>query len=98
MKIELKLIFSRNSTEKDELLGWKCSKFEFHERIDGSSYKKHTMWVRYDKATRKPIPVRYEMRGYNTLLGTQYDQYHLDYNFYSNDVIPDDIFEIEIGC
>lgn len=43
------------------------------------------------------IPVRYEMRGYNTLLGSHYDHYHLDYDSYKHDDIPDDIFEVDQG-
>lgn len=59
------------------------------------------MWVRYVKSPRnsaisKPIPVRYDMRGYDTLFGI-HDHYHLDYNFYSNDDIPDKIFRIKHG-
>lgn len=37
------------------------------------------------------------MRGYNTLLGSHYDHYHLDYDSYKHDDIPDDIFEVDQG-
>lgn len=37
------------------------------------------------------------MRGYNTLLGSHYDHYHLDYDSYKHDDIPDDVFEVDQG-
>lgn len=86
-------------TGTEDLLGWKCDKFEFENTI-GQKTNKYTMWVRYVKSpkypsSRQPIPVRYEMRGYNTLLGSHYDHYHLDYNTYVHDDIPDDVFEVD---
>lgn len=85
----------------EQLLGWRCDKFIYEETI-GQKTNKYTMWVRYVKspkypASRQPIPVRYEMRGYNNLLGSHYDHYHLDYNSYAHDDIPDDIFEVDEG-
>lgn len=81
------------------MLGWTCDKFIYEETI-GQKTNKYTIWVRYVKspkypASRQPIPVRYEMRGYNTLLGSHYDHYHLDYNSYAHDDIPDDVFEVD---
>jgi len=40
------------------------------------------------------IPVRYEMRGYNTLLGSHYDHYFLDYEWFSAESPSDEIFEV----
>lgn len=85
----------------EALLGWTCDKFVFEENI-GQKTNKYTMWVRYVKspkypAARQPIPVRYEMHGYNSLLGSHYDHYRLDYNSYTHDDIPDDIFEVDQG-
>lgn len=85
---------------KADLLGWKCNTFEFEEAIDEDNYNLHKIWVRYiksPKASYQPIPVRYEVRGFNAASGTPLDNYHLDYNFYSNDNIPDDIFEVDHG-
>lgn len=42
-----------------------------------------------------PVPVRYEMRGYNTLLGSHYDHYYIDYDFYSHEAIDNEVFEID---
>lgn len=57
------------------------------------------MWIRYVQSQnrRQPIPVRYEVRGWDNLLGAHYDHYHLDYNFYSPNAIPEHIFEVKEG-
>ncbi|XP_055296753.1 uncharacterized protein LOC129565667 [Sitodiplosis mosellana] len=86
----------RNS---EELLGWKCDKFVYEEIIDRNS-QKYTMWVRYVEmpdSTRKPIPIRFEVLGWDNLIGAHYDHYHLDYNNYSSDEIPDAIYTLNTG-
>lgn len=79
--------------------GIKCDKFIFEETI-GQKKNSYALWVKYKKspkypASRMPIPVRYEMKGYNTLLGSHYDHYYLDYDYYSHEDIPNEVFEIE---
>jgi hypothetical protein len=37
------------------------------------------------------------MRGYNTLLGSHYDHYYLDYDWFSPEAISDEIFEVPEG-
>lgn len=85
----------------EDMLGQLCDKFTKDEVI-GQKKNTYTLWVRYVKspkypASRMPIPVRYEMRGYNTLLGSHYDHYYLDYDYYSHEDIPAEVFEIESG-
>lgn len=85
----------------EDKLGLKCDKFVFEETI-GQKHNKYTLWVRYKKspkypASRMPIPVRYEMNGFNSLLGSHYDHYYLDYDTYSHEEIPNDIFEVDLG-
>jgi len=41
-----------------------------------------------------PVPVRYEMKGYNTLLGSHYDHYYLDYDWYAIDTPSPDVFKV----
>ena len=42
------------------------------------------------------LPVRYEMMGYDTLLGSHYDKYYLDYNMesYKPEPTPDKMFNV----
>ncbi|GAB0089449.1 digestive cysteine proteinase 1 [Sergentomyia squamirostris] len=84
----------------EEIVGLQCDKFYFEEII-GQKKNTYTLWVRYKKspkypASRMPIPVRYEMRGFNTLLGSHYDHYYLEYDHYSHEDIPDEIFEVNL--
>lgn len=37
-------------------------------------------------------PIKYEMRGYNTLLGSHYDHYYLIYDWFTPEVPSDDVF------
>lgn len=53
------------------------------------------MWVRYPDSSEYPsIPIRYEVRGFDEVLGRQYDHYRLDYNFYTSAKIPGDVFKV----
>ncbi|XP_038218244.1 digestive cysteine proteinase 1 [Zerene cesonia] len=64
----------------------------------GDKVNKYTMWVKYRKSLRGdpiPIPVRYEMKGYNSLLGSHYDHYYIDYRDYDVDDIDQGVFKID---
>lgn len=83
----------------EDMLGQSCDKFVLVQLI-GEKRNTYTVWVRYVKspkypAARMPIPVRYEMRGYNTLLGSHFDHYFLDYAAYSHEPIADTVFDVE---
>lgn len=49
---------------------------------------------RKHKGQDTAIPVRYEMRGYNTLLGSHYDHYYLEYEWYSDESPDPNVFKI----
>lgn len=83
----------------DIFMGVKCDKFVLETIVEGRK-NVYTLWVRYKKSpkypsSRQPIPVRYEMKGFNSLLGSHYDHYYLDYDYYSHADIPNEVFEIE---
>ncbi|KAI8433164.1 hypothetical protein MSG28_014007 [Choristoneura fumiferana] len=64
----------------------------------GDKINKYTMWVKYKKDLRGdalPIPVRYEMKGFNSLLGSHYDHYYIDYNDYDIEDIDPDVFKVD---
>lgn len=44
---------------------------------------------------KEAIPVRYEMRGFNTLLGSHFDHYYLDYDWYSFETPSSEVFQVE---
>lgn len=43
------------------------------------------------------MPIRYEMKGYNTLLGSHYDHYYLDYETFTAEDPSEDVFNIDPG-
>jgi hypothetical protein len=54
--------------------------------IQGKKKSVYTMWV---KQSDQITPVRYEMMGYDSLLGSHFDKYYVDYiNFSNTPVIP----------
>uniref|UniRef100_A0A2M4AIZ6 Putative cathepsin l n=1 Tax=Anopheles triannulatus TaxID=58253 RepID=A0A2M4AIZ6_9DIPT len=84
----------------EDCSGYQCDQFTLIENI-GQKRNEYNLWVRYVKspkypASRMPIPVRYEMKGYNTLLGSHYDHYYIDYESYDHQDIPEDVFEVKI--
>ncbi|KAL3869090.1 hypothetical protein ACJMK2_041816 [Sinanodonta woodiana] len=59
--------------------------------MEGEKKNKYTMWVQSDNGQ----PIRYEMMGYDTLLGSHYDKYIIDYSGFDNTVkIPVTQFEV----
>lgn len=91
--------FTLISTEMFQ--NFKCDKFELVETI-GQKKNVYTLWVRYKKSpkypsSRMPVPVRYEMKGFNSLLGSHYDHYYLDYHHYSHEEIPHEVFEVDLS-
>ncbi|XP_015586901.1 digestive cysteine proteinase 1 [Cephus cinctus] len=78
--------------------GLQCEKWRVVETF-GEKTNKYTLWIRYKKSpkfpkVKEPIPVRYEMRGFNSLLGSHYDHYYLEYEWYSFDTPSPDVFQI----
>ncbi|XP_031595963.1 digestive cysteine proteinase 2-like [Oreochromis aureus] len=65
------------------------------QNVTTVGYKKntYTLWVTHsergaDGGKDTPIPIHYEMMGYNTLLGSHYDKYLVEYKEFSTEVNP----------
>ena len=63
--------------------GEECDRWVKKEVI-GDKMNKYQMWVKTVKVPEKPgmamaVPIHYEMKGYNSLLGSHYDHYYLSY-------------------
>ncbi|XP_076181446.1 C1 family peptidase 26-29-p [Ptiloglossa arizonensis] len=83
---------------EDVINGSPCEKWRLVQKI-GEKLNKYTLWIRYNEAPdgsvpKEAIPVRYEMRGFNSLLGSHYDHYYLDYDLYSSESPNSEVFEI----
>ncbi|XP_044577137.1 digestive cysteine proteinase 1 [Cotesia glomerata] len=77
--------------------GAPCEKWRLVEKF-GEKTNKYTLWIRYKKSVnngvKQAIPVRYEMKGFNSLLGSHYDHYYLDYDWYSYETPDANVFQI----
>ena len=51
----------------------------------------------YISATEPAVPVHYEMYGYDSLLGSHFDKYEVDYLSYDTDMPPSKVFDIPEG-
>ncbi|RZC35371.1 cathepsin L [Asbolus verrucosus] len=68
-------------------------------QVIGQKTNKYVMWLYYKDNPDNPdikitIPVRYEMRGYNSLLGSHYDHYYLEYDYFDSSPISEDTFKL----
>jgi C1A family cysteine protease len=78
--------------------GLNTEKWQMKDSI-GQKSNKYTMWLRWkndpeNSAVKYPVPIKYEMRGFNSLLGSHYDHYYLEYDYYDNSDIDPNTFEI----
>jgi len=69
--------------------GQDCEKWRKTEQI-GQKVNKYTIWLKLVKTVATPI--HYEMRGYNSLLGSHYDHYFITYDKFSPEVPDDAVF------
>ena len=63
--------------------GEECDRWVKKEVI-GDKMNKYQMWVKTVTVPEKPgmgmaVPIHYEMKGYNSLLGSHYDHYYITY-------------------
>jgi len=79
--------FEMIGTEYKE--GQECQKWRKVDQI-GKKVNKYTMWLK--EAGGVVVPIRYEMKGYNTLLGSHYDHYYLTYDKFSPEVPDASVF------
>lgn len=63
--------------------------------VIGEKENKYILWVTYKQNSKVAIPVRFEMRGFNVILGSHYDHYYLTYDEFDNSPIDQGVFEIE---
>lgn len=82
----------------DILDGVLAEKWQLVETI-GQKVNKYTMWLNYkddpdNNGHKITVPVRYEMKGFNSLLGSHYDHYYLNYHFYDISAIPEETFRL----
>ncbi|KAK9510895.1 hypothetical protein O3M35_005576 [Rhynocoris fuscipes] len=82
----------------DVLNGVECEVWKYVENV-GDKTSKYTMWITWKTSPKtrrlaRAEPVRYEMKGYNNLLGSHFDHYYLDYDLYSTEQPAPEIFKV----
>ncbi|XP_044745949.1 digestive cysteine proteinase 1 [Coccinella septempunctata] len=69
------------------------------ETTIGDKVNKYVMWISYrsdpDGGSPVAVPRKYEMKGFNSLLGSHYDHYYLTYSDFNDEAVPPKIFEID---
>ncbi|GLH05995.1 Cathepsin L [Gryllus bimaculatus] len=81
---------------QDMVAGVQCDKWRLVDR-QGDKVSKYTMWVRTKRSVGRAdlvVPIRYEMKGYNSLLGSHYDHYYLEYEWFSAEVPSPEVFRL----
>ncbi|XP_014215878.1 digestive cysteine proteinase 1 [Copidosoma floridanum] len=84
---------------EEMIFGIMAEKWKFTEVIEEKK-NEYTLWIRYVKSSKQPklkepVPIKYEMRGFNTLLGSHYDHYYLTYDYYDFEVPNDNVFQVD---
>lgn len=59
-------------------------------------HKKNVYTLRVGSSARGPVPLHYEVRGFNSLLGSHYDKYEIDYSSFSHR-FPPSVFQLPEG-
>ncbi|XP_046857640.1 uncharacterized protein LOC124451050 [Xenia sp. Carnegie-2017] len=77
---------------EDDFEGIPCYVFRMQATI-GKKVNTYTLTVEQ----KTSAPKRYEMRGYDTLLGSHYDKYEILYTMFNATTLSDDVFEIPKG-
>nr|ALC78846.1 peptidase C1A cysteine proteinase-1 [Dermanyssus gallinae] len=71
----------------------KCYRYE--KKVDNfGRVSKYTFWASQDD-DNTPIPVRYVMMGYDSLLGSHFDKYEVVYTDYTPGPVEDDLFQVK---
>jgi len=73
-------------------------KWQKEERIDHKT-NKYTMWLYtvtspYDPSLKTAVPIKFQMKGYNVLLGSHYDHYYVTYLNFSGEEPDASVFGI----
>jgi hypothetical protein len=70
--------------------GYTCNIWQMTNKI-GNKKNTYTLWVTKVEFTTAHVPLRYEMIGYDTLLGSHYDKYYIDYDVANYKRGPDSV-------
>ncbi|XP_032900738.1 digestive cysteine proteinase 2-like isoform X1 [Amblyraja radiata] len=75
---------------------WKGRHCDVWQQVVFEEKKKNTYTLWVANSTNGPVPVHYQMKGYNTLFASHYDKYEVDYKDLDRNVDPS-IFKLPKG-
>ncbi|XP_009892742.1 PREDICTED: uncharacterized protein LOC104294789 [Charadrius vociferus] len=78
---------------EERFRGQRCAVWQ---NVSYWGHKKNVYTLRVGSSARGPVPLHYEVRGFNSLLGSHYDKYEIDYSSFSHR-FPPGIFRLPEG-
>ncbi|XP_009083408.1 PREDICTED: counting factor associated protein D-like [Acanthisitta chloris] len=78
---------------EERFRGQRCSVWQ---NVSYWGHKKNVYTLRVGSSAHGPVPLHYEVRGFNSLLGSHYDKYEIDYSSFSHR-FPPSVFQLPEG-
>lgn len=78
---------------EERFRGQRCAVWQ---NVSYWGHKKNVYTLRVGSSARGPVPLHYEVHGFNSLLGSHYDKYEIDYSSFSH-LFPPSVFHLPKG-
>ncbi|XP_069660615.1 digestive cysteine proteinase 1-like [Haliaeetus albicilla] len=78
---------------EERFRGQRCAVWQ---NVSYWGHKKNVYTLRVGSSARGPVPLHYEVHGFNSLLGSHYDKYEIDYSSFSHR-FPPSVFHLPEG-
>ena len=87
------LTFRAQRVREERFRGQHCAVWQ---NVSYWGHKKNVYTLRVGSSVHGPVPLHYEVRGYNSLLGSHYDKYEIEYSAFGHRFAPS-IFQLPHG-
>lgn len=87
------LTFRAQRVREEQFHGQPCTVWQ---NVSYWGHKKNVYTLRVGSSMHGPVPLHYEVRGYNSLLGSHYDKYEIEYSAFGHRFDPS-IFQLPHG-
>lgn len=78
---------------EERFRGQRCAVWQ---NVSYWGHKKNVYTLRVGSSARGPVPLHFEVHGFNSLLGSHYDKYEIDYSSFSHR-FPPSVFRLPQG-
>jgi hypothetical protein len=87
-------VFKKVEGSKTQIRGQECELWQNVTELYGRT-NTYNLWLARRNTNARPYyPVRYEMKGFNSLLGSHYDHYIIDYDVFEAATPDKDVFDV----